>query len=196
MTRLLARLLLAFAVVLAAPVFCTALFITLVECTAWTWDTFCLAGAECVSGFLFVIAWIAVWRGQVVWNGWRRSLTYASVLWSLGVGGTLGFAMAVLTNEEEVGIVFAGLFWFVTWIPSTALVWRETARERAARLKTIAVGTVNCPNCGYNMTGLHEARCPECGTRYTLNELFASLQETAGDLEPQATPASDEYRRA
>ncbi len=196
MTRLLARLLLAFAVVLAAPVFCTALFIVLVECTVWTWDTFCLAGAECVSALFFIIAWIAVWRGQVVWNRWRRSLTYASVLWSLGVGSTLGFAMAVLTNEEEVGIVFAGLFWFVTWIPSTALVWRETARERAARLKTIAVGTVNCPNCGYNMTGLHEARCPECGTRYTLNELFASLQESAGDLEPQATPASDEQGRA
>ena len=192
MTRLLARLLLAFAVVLAAPVFCTALVIVLVECTSWRMFPLWLSVAECVTGLLFVIAWIAVWRGQVVWNGWRRSLTYASVLWSLGVGSTLGLGMNAITNQEEVGIIFAGLFWFVTWIPSTALVWRETARERAARLKTIAVGTVNCPNCGYNMTGLHEARCPECGTRYTLNELFASLQEAAGDLEPQATPASDQ----
>ncbi|MBN1514474.1 MAG: hypothetical protein JXB13_20835 [Phycisphaerae bacterium] len=192
MTRLLARLLLAFAVVLAAPVFCTALVIVLVEGSSYRMFTLWLSVAQGITALLFIVAWIAVWRGQVVWSRWRRSLTYASVLWSLGVGSTLGLGMAAITNEEEVGIVFAGLFWFVTWIPSTALVWRETARERAARLKTIVVGTVNCPNCGYNMTGLHEARCPECGTQYTLNELFAALQETTGDLEPQATPVSDQ----
>jgi putative transposase len=45
-----------------------------------------------------------------------------------------------------------------------------------------------CPHCGYNMTGLHEARCPECGTQYTLNELFASLQGSAADLESLAGP--------
>jgi hypothetical protein len=186
MTRLLARLLLAFTAILAAPVVCSGLFIALVEATSGRWDLHCLFASELISAFLFVIAWVAVWHGQVVWNRWRRQLTFLSVLWSLGVGSVIGFGLALATREEEVGVIFAGLFWFVSWIPSTALVWRETTPERAARLDAIATGTVACPHCGYNMTGLHEARCPECGTRYTLNELFASLQESAGGLEPGA----------
>lgn len=190
MTRLLARLLLAFAAILAAPVVCSCLLILLLEVTSWQWNLHCLFASEFISAVLFVIAWLAVWRGQVVWNRWRRQLTFLSVLWSLGVGSTIGFALATMTNEEDVGLAFAGLFWFVSWIPSTALVWRETARERAARLRAIAVGTVACPHCGYNMTGLHEARCPECGTQYTLNELLASAQESAADLEPDAPSRS------
>lgn len=188
MTRLLARLLLAFAVVLAAPVVCTGLFIVLIEATSWRWDLQCLLASEFISALLFVMAWLAIWHGQVVWTRRRRRLTFASVLWSLGVGGVFGFVLALAANEWAIGLIFAGLFWFVSWIPSTALVWRETAAERAARLKTIATGTVTCPHCGYNMTGLHEARCPECGTSYTLNELLASLQENTGDLEPNDSP--------
>lgn len=185
MTRLLARLLLAFAAVLAAPVVCLGLYIVLVEATSWGWDFHCLLVSECISALLFVTAWLAIWRAQVTWNRWRRQLTFVSVLWSLGAGSIVGLALGMLANEE-VGLLFVGLVWFVSWIPSTALIWRETARERAVRLRAVAVGTLACPHCGYNLTGLHEARCPECGTQYTLNELFALLQESTGDLESGA----------
>ena len=30
---------------------------------------------------------------------------------------------------------------------------------------------LNCPDCGYVMVGLSESRCPECGARFTLDEL-------------------------
>jgi rubrerythrin len=53
-------------------------------------------------------------------------------------------------------------------------IWRETAQERVARLKTAGVDTIVCSVCGYNMTGLKEARCPECGVQYTLDQLYAS----------------------
>ena len=32
---------------------------------------------------------------------------------------------------------------------------------------------VRCPTCGYRMVGLHESRCPECGTTYTLDDLLS-----------------------
>jgi len=194
MTRLLARLLLAFAAVLATPVVCSGLYIVLIEATSWAWDFHCLLASECVSALLFVIAWLAIWHAQVTWNEWRSELTFASVFGSLILGSIVGFAFAAMTDEENLGLVFAGLFWFVSWIPSTALIWRETARERAARLRAVAAGTLACPQCGYNLTGLHEARCPECGTQYTLNGLFALLQESSGDLESGA--ASHSHRDA
>ena len=190
MTRLLARLLLAFAAVLAAPVVCSGLCIVLIAATSWRWDFHCLVASECISALLFVTAWLAIWHAQVTWNEWRRQLTFVSIFWSLGVGSIVGLVLAMMTDEENLGLVFAGLFWFVSWIPSTALIWRETARERAARLRAVAVGTLACPHCGYNLTGLHEARCPECGTQYTLNELFALLQEGSGDLESGAASCS------
>ncbi|MCH9033356.1 MAG: hypothetical protein IID42_02485 [Planctomycetes bacterium] len=31
-----------------------------------------------------------------------------------------------------------------------------------------------CPKCGYDLKGLAMARCPECGTEFTLDELFAT----------------------
>jgi rubrerythrin len=43
---------------------------------------------------------------------------------------------------------------------------------------------VSCPSCGYNLTGLNEARCPECGAKFTLDELFAAQpRETVGGIE-------------
>ncbi len=36
---------------------------------------------------------------------------------------------------------------------------------------------LRCPACEYNMTGLYEARCPECGKLYTLDQLFAEYDQ-------------------
>ena len=71
----------------------------------------------------------------------------------------------------------------ITWLLSTIMVWRETELERAQRLAQASSGILSCPHCGYNMTGLKTARCPECGTEYTLNELLAALQAQTEDLD-------------
>jgi len=39
----------------------------------------------------------------------------------------------------------------------------------------MGVNAIACPSCGYNLTGLSEARCPEYGSRFTLDQLVASL---------------------
>jgi hypothetical protein len=31
-----------------------------------------------------------------------------------------------------------------------------------------------CPRCDYNLRGLSEARCPECGERFTLEQLWSA----------------------
>lgn len=30
---------------------------------------------------------------------------------------------------------------------------------------------MSCPSCGYSMRGLYEARCPECGAEFTIDQL-------------------------
>src|SRR5829696_3439901 len=62
---------------------------------------------------------------------------------------------------------FVGVYWYRIWRPSVP--WNG----RRARGKFVAVSIV-CPKCGYSLTGLAEARCPECGSQYTLGELLAS----------------------
>ena len=34
-----------------------------------------------------------------------------------------------------------------------------------------------CPKCGYAMKGLTVARCPECGTEYTLDSLWLAQRD-------------------
>jgi DNA-directed RNA polymerase subunit RPC12/RpoP len=57
---------------------------------------------------------------------------------------------------------------------ATVIAWRESPLERATRVGAAGGSSVACPTCGYNLTGLAEARCPECGGRFTLDELFAA----------------------
>ena len=49
------------------------------------------------------------------------------------------------------------------------LVWRDGYGRgwRAARIKPPI-----CLSCGYNLSGLTQCRCPECGTEYRLDELW------------------------
>ena len=63
----------------------------------------------------------------------------------------------------------------IVWVLATVLLWRETNAERVARMSNlIGNPTVVCPFCGYNLSGLREARCPECGNSFTLDQLAAS----------------------
>jgi hypothetical protein len=68
----------------------------------------------------------------------------------------------------------------IAWVLITVLLWRETARERFERLAGLGPGpTVSCPVCGYSLAGLREARCPECGTHFTLDQLLAAQSHAA-----------------
>ncbi len=44
--------------------------------------------------------------------------------------------------------------------PTAWLWWGEIRRRRAARREMAG----HCPSCGYDRSGLADAKCPECGT--------------------------------
>src|SRR6185295_18227797 len=48
--------------------------------------------------------------------------------------------------------------------------------------------SVHCPRCGYSMSGLDAAACPECGARYTLDELIRA--QDYDSLRPTRYPSS------
>jgi len=69
------------------------------------------------------------------------------------------------------------------WIAMTILaacaatfLWVTHAGHKAAAARKLrrpdSAINVACPRCGYSMVGLHEARCPECGERFTLDDLI------------------------
>jgi DNA-directed RNA polymerase subunit RPC12/RpoP len=68
------------------------------------------------------------------------------------------------------GTILAPLLWLI----ATVFIWRETPAERGRRVRSAGNAGIACPTCGYNLTGLSESRCPECGNRFTLDELLAA----------------------
>jgi|SRR5436853_7567025 len=55
------------------------------------------------------------------------------------------------------------------WPVMAALAWRETSED--CRRRSL---TVSCPTCDYDLRGLSECRCPECGEQYTLDSFYAA----------------------
>lgn len=193
MSNLLARLLLALVLLVATPVVYVVTFL-LGDQTRYLNDTAALFVADIVTGAGIVAAWIMIWRPQVVWTTERRRRTGLVALVAIAPAMAIGFLIvAVRRYDDEIAMVMGGLTWATCWLAGTILVWRETPHERSKRLGELSSSAIACPQCGYNMTGLHHARCPECGTQYTLDELFATLREKAADLESEQ---EQEGRRA
>lgn len=131
--------------------------------------------AHLVTSALCVIAWTLIWRksvprrAPVVWFSVGLALAYI----------TLSTVAAPLIEIEESNALF--ILWIAgplmltgVWFAVTATLW---SRGRAGTfVGQIDVNTaLRCPACGYSLIGLSEARCPECGRKQTLDELFTEL---------------------
>jgi DNA-directed RNA polymerase subunit RPC12/RpoP len=116
--------------------------------------------------------WYLLWRSGVQWNLSRVLGTFLAALGAAIVGGLAGVFATSLT-EGSFGAFLGGFLAIILWLVGTVFIWRETAAERAERVKGSGKSGVTCPTCGYNLTGLSESRCPECGSKFTLDELMA-----------------------
>ncbi|MFH1418031.1 MAG: hypothetical protein ABII12_07090 [Planctomycetota bacterium] len=186
MSRLLVRLLLAVILLHTIPLIYIFAFYLLDRAFSWGY-TSAFYGADAVAGLLLVTGWVLVWRRQVVWTPRRYFMTLIAIAWSIVPAFILGGIVVYLSPGyfDELAIVVGGLCWASAWLASTVLIWRETATERLRRAGSVADAVIACPACGYNLTGLHQTRCPECGAQYTLDELFSILRERASDLESE-----------
>ncbi len=172
MTRLVARLILS---MLLLPI-SVALFAILLVVSTPTGPppiTVVLGVWGVVYG-LIAAYWILVWRGVVRWTAQRTRNTILSGVAAVAGSATVaGFLIRFGAAPAAPAILLGGGCGPMVWVFATVLIWRETPGERVARLRGGSLGpTVCCLICGYNLTGLRAACCPECGAQYTLDELF------------------------
>ena len=172
MPRLLSQILLATLMFPLGFMVYLSVYVALNEYFEWDYQH----RSNVIAGFVtwaFVgVYWYRIWRPSVPWNGRRARGTFVAVAVALVVGIVLG-GMGWFSNQY-VGSAIGSITAPLAWLAAAVVAWRETDEERAARLGKLAADSIVCPKCGYSLTGLAEARCPECGSQYTLGELLAA----------------------
>jgi hypothetical protein len=128
-------------------------------------------------GFVVCTWLISVWRSQIRWTPKRRYQTCLTIPAAASLGIIVGIVgNRLLQYDRGMFWCFGSLVALASWPVMAVLVWRERPEERALRTTP-----VSCPGCGYDLRGLSECRCPECGRQYTIDGLFAaqlrSMQE-------------------
>jgi len=152
-------------------------------------DPWLLVIGYLVCALLAVLVWLGVWRREVNWTWERRR-------WTLGLIALLLAAPFIVlwphtgNSLVDMTVAVTPLIALAVWFAGTALVWRHRAGEmgelnltpaaiQAARLNRSSADpadsadalAVPCGQCGYDLRGLREARCPECGWTTTVDAL-------------------------
>ncbi len=142
-----------------------------------------------VGGFLGVLVvwgliglglfWL-IWRGVVCWNSARKHSTVRGIVYGYLIMGALTAIGLLVLPFPEVGgpvgcvlIALAPPLILIFWM----FAWTESPRERAKRLGIENLRRVLCPNCKYDLSGLTNLSCPECGHHYTLGTLIEETRK-------------------
>ncbi len=186
MSHLLARIMLALLMLpLAAVVYGLTIVLLIEVVLGYQNDTLLFAISGLVTSLFIAAYWIALWRRTVRWTRTRIVYTGSAVLAAAVAGAAVGGLGSIA--DSDFGIFIGWTFANLAWLALTVFAWQETKTERAARIKTGTSRVVTCPRCGYNMTGLGQAACPECGASFTIDELIDSQPEQAAtDFERSA----------
>ena len=131
--------------------------------------------------------WVVLWHDMVPWT--RRRVARTALATVLSLAGGFAAALGVLAINRQVPPAIATLIGGgtvpITWTLATVLIWRESAAERLTRLQARGMPVIACPLCGYNLAGLTEARCPECGGTFTLEQIVLA-RPVAAAAQPAA----------
>jgi hypothetical protein len=176
MTQLVARLILAMLILPVTGAVFVLLFVLLVIPAGGPPSALRIV-ALWTSVYLFVgTYWTLLWRSLVHWTRRRTVTTALAAPVSVLVGACVGSGVMIFLGQVPlpIAMLVGGGVVPICWVVATVLIWRETSHERIERLTRANRGVLVCPICGYNLTGLHEARCPECGSRFTLDQLLTA----------------------
>lgn len=177
MSATVCRLILCLAAYAAAPLIYVITLLVLEPLIYPPSPSLVLLYCSMITGFFLIVAWLYIWWTQVHWTPLRLQWTIIFIAIWTTLCATLTQVLHVVIDGDAAGIVLSGMVWAIGWLVGSTLIWRETRSERVKRIRELGMGTVHCPQCDYNLTGLREATCPECGTKYTLDQLFASISE-------------------
>lgn len=180
MSRLLAKILLT---VLIFPATILFYFLSFIVIEHWfiSRDATALLISTILTCLFMGAYWLALWFRAVQWTGERIRWTLLAILPAAIFGGVIGVVVNfALNGEDSFPEMFGLLSATVVMLIATVFVWRESSSERAARLQRSSASAIVCPTCGYNLTGLSETRCPECGSKFTIDELLAMQPARAG----------------
>ena len=175
MSPLISRILMTILLFPSATLFMILSFFILARLMGPDDEVAIVAGTLLTCGYI-VGYWLLLWRRDVKWAAGRVRTTLTAAVAAGGAGVVVGLMVsaAVRYDDGTLGMILGSLTGTLLWVMATILLWRETPDERSARLARAGADTLVCPSCGYNLTGLREARCPECGAAFTLNDLLAS----------------------
>jgi hypothetical protein len=169
MSRLLSRIMLAILMLPAAALLYLVVLFVAFEVNSFPDDAeFHLANM--VTAPAVAVYWHLIWLPTMQWHRRRAMATAVSGAAAIALGAAVGFMVAFV--DDEFGIFVGGVTSIIAWLIATCFIWRESAAERAERLRSSGGQTIACLNCGYNMTGLREPKCPECGGSFSLDELL------------------------
>ena len=183
MSHLLARIMLALLMLPLAAVAYTLMLFLLAD-TVMSDEVLLIMTTNVTVAALVATYWVLLWRSTVRWTASRITLSLLAIP-ACALGGLVIGVMDVWFSNW-FGSFIGGVFAITTWPAVTVLIWRERASERIGRLQRAGAGVLPCPRCGYNLTGLRAATCPECGASFTLDELLTEhrqqeLKDEGGD---------------
>ena len=188
MSRLVARILLCMLMCPLAVVIYCSIILNIDRLNYWNIDylrreNIAFLASEFGAWGFIAIYWTLLWRKSIRWTNRRQLAAVISALLGLFI---LVFAAIALqdSGDWQVKIALLDILIPALWLISTIYFWKETPAERSQRIAVSGHNNVACLACGYNLTGLSEARCPECGVKYTLDELLASqTAHPVGEIE-------------
>jgi hypothetical protein len=127
-----------------------------------------------VSGPVLFFGGMAL-AGVAAGTGYRRAVWIGIVHCAICVFAFVLVSVAAWgPREAREPLTLLGAIYVIAALPISALAWSNPPRE---------VDPGVCARCGYSLFGLHEPRCPECGTSFdpklllTLTPLKARPQD-------------------
>ena len=125
--------------------------------------------AVAVTALVLAVGWVIAWSPCVSWKPRLAWLTGGLCLCFVVLATLAWLAGPVwdwINEEVAVSLVFVAAGAYLIF---TVHIWSKRPTPGVA-----GEFAPLCPDCGYNMTGLERARCPECGRAYTLDKLLAA----------------------